>query len=217
MATRTSKTKITDAKIEEAYLKYLLTEGKMPHSVFQFADHLGITEAKFYEHFSSFEAIEKKIWESLIADTLSAIEQDANYENFNAREKLLSFYYTHLEVLKARRSFITLRWKGLKEGIKTPESLKAYKEHFLKFAKRITVEGINGDEIKERPFISDRYDQAFWFQLVFVIDYWLKDSSSNFEQTDAAIEKAVNLSFELLGESSLDRAIDFAKFLWQTK
>jgi AcrR family transcriptional regulator len=217
MATKTSKVKITPEKIEEAYLKHLLTQGKTPNSVFQFADDLGITEAKFYEHFSSFESIEKNIWERLITETLTAIEQDSNYENFNAREKLLSFYYTHLEVLKARRSFISLRWQGLKEGIKTPEALKAYKEHFLKFAKRITVEGINGDEIKERSFISDRYNQAFWFQLIFVIDYWLKDSSNNFEQTDAAIEKAVNLSFELLGESSLDRAIDFAKFLWQTK
>jgi LPS sulfotransferase NodH len=66
MATKTSKVKITPEKIEEAYLKHLLTQGKTPNSVFQFADDLGITEAKFYEHFSSFESIEKNIWERLI-------------------------------------------------------------------------------------------------------------------------------------------------------
>jgi hypothetical protein len=110
-----------------------------------------------------------------------------------------------------------LRWKGLKDNIKTPESLKSYKDHFLKYAKGIVSEGINTDEIKERMFISDRYDQAFWLKLVFVIDFWIKDTSPDFEQTDAAIEKAVNLSFELLSESTLDRAIDFVKFLWQSK
>lgn len=52
---------------------------------------------------------------------------------------------------------------------------------------------------------------------MFVVDYWIKDTSSGFEQTDAAIEKAVNLSFELLSESTLDRALDFVKFLWQSK
>jgi AcrR family transcriptional regulator len=215
--TRTTKAKITPKHIIDAYLKYVLTEGKQPASIFKFADDLGISEADFYSHFTSFESIEKHIWEDLMAETLKAIEKDSNYESFNAREKLLSFYYTHLEVMKGRRSFIMMRWTGLKEVMKTPDSLKSYKEHFLKFAKRIIVEGINGDEIKERQFISDRYDQAFWFQLVFVIDFWVKDTSADFEQTDAAIEKAVNLSFELLSESTLDRAIDFVKFLWQTK
>jgi hypothetical protein len=35
--------------------------------------------------------------------------------------------------------------------------------------------------------------------------------------SDAAVEKAVNLSFQLLGESAIDGAIDLAKFLWQSK
>ncbi|MEM9052740.1 MAG: TetR family transcriptional regulator C-terminal domain-containing protein [Bacteroidota bacterium] len=217
MATKTRKTKITPAKIQEEYLRHVLTEGKQPNSVFKFADDLGITEAEFYTYFSSFDSIEKGIWEGLMAETLEAIENDSNFENFNAREKLLSFYYTHIEILKGKRSFIQLRWVGMKDVVKTPEALKSYRENFLKFAKRIVVQGINGDEIKERPFISERYDQAFWFQLAFVVDFWLKDSSEGFDQTDAAIEKAVNLSFELLSESSLDRAIDFVKFLWQTK
>jgi len=220
MATKTkttAKPKMTPKRLIDAYLKYVLTEGKQPPSVFKFADDLGISEADFYSHFSSFESIEKGIWEGLMAETLTAIEKDSNYESFNAREKLLSFYYTHLEVLKGKRSFIMLRWSGLKDTMKTPDALKSYKEHFLKFAKRIIVEGINGDEIKERSFISDRYNQALWLQLVFVIDFWVKDTSADFEQTDAAIEKAVNLSFELLSESTLDRAIDFVKFLWQTK
>lgn len=215
--TRTTKAKLTPKQILDAYLKYVLTEGKQPSSIFKFADDLGISEAEFYSHFTSFESIEKGIWEELMAETLKAIAEDSNYESFNAREKLLSFYFTHLEVLKGRRSFITMRWTGLKEMMKTPDALKTYKENFLKFSKRVTVEGINGDEIKERTFISDRYNQAFWLQLVFVIDFWVKDTSDGFEQTDAAIEKAVNLSFELLKESTLDRTIDFVKFLWQTK
>lgn len=217
MATKTRKIKITPEKIQEMYLRYLLTEGKQPNSVFQFTDDIGIAEAEFYNYFSSFDSIENGVWEGLLVETLEAIENDANFESFNAREKLLSFYYTHIEILKAKRSFVQLRWAGMKDVVRTPEVLKSYREHFLKFAKRIVVQGINGDEIKERAFISERYNQAFWFQLTFVVDFWVKDSSKDFDRTDAAIEKAVNFSFELLGESSLDRAIDLFKFLWQTK
>jgi len=224
MATKTkstskasSKTKVTPKRIMDSYTKYLLLEGKQPPSVFKFADDLGISEREFYTHFTSFDSIEKKIWEDLMNETLHALEKDSKYANFNAREKLLSFYYTHIEVLKGKRSFIMMRWSGLKDNMKTPEPLRGYKDHFLKYAKSIIVDGINGDEIKERTFISDRYNQALWLQLLFVIDYWIKDTSTDFEQTDAAIEKAVNLSFELLSESTLDRAIDFVKFLWQTK
>lgn len=216
MATKTKK-KLKASDIVDAYFKYILIEGKQPASVFKFADDLGMTEAEFYNFFSSFEAIEKSVWEEMMVNTLTSLEKDSNYETFTAREKLLSFYFTHLEVLKARRSFIALRWPSFKSATKTPEALKAYKEHFLRFSKKIVVEGINGDEIKERQFISDRYNQAFWLQLIFVVDYWTKDTSTGFEQTDAAIEKAVNLSFELLSESTLDRALDFVKFLWQSK
>ena len=87
----------------------------------------------------------------------------------------------------------------------------------MDFAKDIVSEAIEKDEIKYRSMIAERYDQAFWFQLAFIVDYWCGDSSNGFEQSDAAVEKAVNLSFQLLGETALDGAIDFAKFLWQKK
>ncbi|MBC8081800.1 MAG: TetR/AcrR family transcriptional regulator, partial [Hymenobacter sp.] len=35
----------------------------------------------------------------------------------------------------------------------------------------------------------------------------------NFERTDAAVEKAVTLSFDLVGRNTLDSATDFVRFL----
>jgi AcrR family transcriptional regulator len=215
MATK-AKSKPSEKEIREAYIRHLLTHGHEPASVFVFADELGITESDFYNYFSSFEMIEEGLWKDLMMNTLETLEKDKSYAGFTAREKLLAFYYTHLEVLKNRRSFVKLRWKEVRKSPKVPKALKSYREHFLKYAKKIVVEAINNDEIKERSFISDRYDRALWLQLVFVVDFWTKDSSKDFEQSDAAVEKAVNLSFELLSESTLDKAIDFAKFIWQS-
>ena len=220
MATKTStrsKAKPTAASVTKAYLKYLLTHGKQPASVFAFADAEGMTEAYFYGFFSSFDALERKLWEGFMQDTIKAIQEDKSYEGFGSREKLLAFYYTHLQILLAQRSYVVMKWPRIKKSPKTPDWLKSYKDSFYNYVREIIAEAIESGEIKERPYLSERYDQAMWVQLMFVVDFWSKDTSEGFERTDAAIEKAVNLSFQLLGESSLDSLVDFAKFVWQSK
>lgn len=210
--------KWTSQKIEQAYIKTLLTEGKRPASVFAFADSIGISEEKFYSFFSSFDVIENAIFTEIISKTVKNVKSGEGYGSFTAREKLLTFYYAHIEQLKANRSLIALKWKEVKNNpVKTPAWLKGYRQVFLDFARQIVTEGIANEEIKERPFLSDRYDKAFWVQLAFVIHFWINDDSIDFERTDAAIEKAVNLSFQLLGDTTLDSFIDFAKFMWQSK
>lgn len=216
MATKT-KRKVSPQSIQDAFIKYLLTEGRTPPSVFAFAEELGMDEAEFYTFYSSFESVERAVWDELMKNTLKSLEEDPDYPDFSAREKLFSFFYTHLEVLKSKRSFVAMRWKQIAKSPKTPTSIKSYKEGFLKYAKQLITQAINNDEIKERAFISDQYYKALWYQLVFIVDFWIGDTSPDFEQSDAAVEKAVNLAFELLNESTIDRAIDFAKFIWQSR
>jgi hypothetical protein len=57
----------------------------------------------------------------------------------------------------------------------------------------------------------------FWIQIGFLLMFWKADNSRAFEQTDAAIEKSVNLAFDLIGKGAVDTAFDFAKFLFQIK
>ena len=51
----------------------------------------------------------------------------------------------------------------------------------------------------------------------FLLLFWRDDDSAGFEKTDAFVEKSVNLAFDLIGKGALDSAIDFAKFLYQSK
>jgi hypothetical protein len=51
----------------------------------------------------------------------------------------------------------------------------------------------------------------------FILLFWKEDDSAGFEKTDAAVEKSVNLAFDLIGKGAVDSAIDFAKFLYQNK
>ncbi len=216
MATKTTK-KPTAKTLTDAYIKRLLIHGERPKSVFAFADELGMSESEFYNFFSSFESLEEAVWKGFMEDTLKAIQKDENYAGFTAREKLLAFYFTHLEVLRENRSYVVMRWPEVKKSPKSPGWLKHYKEMYYEYVREVIAEGMEGGEIKDRKYLSERYDKALWVQLVFVVDYWCNDTSKDFENSDAAIEKAVTLSFQLLGESALDNALDFAKFIWQSK
>ena len=61
--------------------------------------------------------------------------------------------------------------------------------------------------------LEDNYGRIFLRQLQFILLFFVRDESANFERTDAAVEKAVTLSFDLVGRNTLDSAFDFGRFL----
>lgn len=203
--------------IKTAYKAYVLEHGQQPPSVFQFAKHQGMTEDRFYGYFNSFGALEKYLWKGLFDETASRLQADEMYAQFSAREKLLSFYYTWIEVLKLNRSFVIYTLRNIRKSDRSPEVLKLFRREFNIYVNELLGEGKETEEIVARPFISSKYDGGLWLQLLFVLNFWHKDESTGFEKTDAAIEKAVNLSFDLMGRSPVDTMFDFAKFIFQNK
>ena len=215
------------AKLKESYLDHLLEHGEAPPSVYQFTKRLKLEEAAFYEHYNSFTSLERAIWRDFFDQTLERIQADEVYREYSVREKLLAFYYTWIEVLKNNRSYVTFRVNqggpsnaarsAIRPGRPNTAVLSRFKEGFLDFANELIMEGKETDEVVDRPLVSNRYDEGLWQQVLFVLNFWVQDDSHNFERTDVAIEKAVNLSFDLMGRSAIDSAFDFARFLYQRR
>jgi len=206
---------VSAIEIRNAYRTYVLTEGKKPLSVFAFCKENGMAETDFYAFFGSFEGVEKSIWESYIVDTINRLGGDKDFALFTAREKLLTFYFSLAELLKSDRSFVVHQLKCAKFSGGSPIFLKRFKSAFEGWIEGILNEGKSTGEIAKRPFIDDRYSNVFWMHLLFVLNFWVRDDSPNFEKTDVAIEKSVTLAFDLIGKGVLDNALDFGKFLYQ--
>jgi AcrR family transcriptional regulator len=218
--TTTKKTAKKDLRklILEGFVNHVLENGSTPKSVFKFAKDLKMKEEEFYTYFTSFESIKSAIWVSIFESTLEQIESQEVFKEYSVREKFLSFLFTWIEELKKNRSYLLSLYQDKTQSMKSlPLDAKEFKEKFKDFAGEIILEGKETQEIANRPIISDRYDEALWLQAAFVFRYWLDDRSPRFEKTDAAIEKSVNLSFDLMGKSALDSFLDFAKFLYQNK
>jgi AcrR family transcriptional regulator len=213
-ATRRPKAAGKD-KIVTAYRKMLLKEGREPSSVFAFCEMLGLKEDEFYQHFGSFDAIGSEIWKGYLQSVSIRLQSDKNYKDFLIREKILAFYFTLAEVLREDRSFAILTLKEWKNPAIPPKALKGFKSEFDAWLAPILVEGKQSGEIAKRPLLDNRYDGLFWLHLIFILQFWTNDDSAGFEKTDAAIEKSVNLAFDLIGKGVLDNALDFGKFLYQ--
>ncbi|MDN3690762.1 TetR/AcrR family transcriptional regulator [Cyclobacterium jeungdonense] len=217
--TEKSKEQKTDRnKIIDAYINHVLETGKEPASVFKFTKELKMQEAAFYDHFNNFEAIKKAVWERVFEATIANLESQEVYKSYSTREKLLGFYFTWIEKLKTRRSYLLAVYgQTAFKDRNFPVELKGFKGRFKDFVNELIMEGKETEEIANRPYVADRYDDALWLQVLFIFRFWLKDDSPAFEKTDAAIEKSVNLAFDLMGKSAVDSFVDFAKFLFQSR
>lgn len=203
----------TAEQIKRGYVDYVLTNNERPKSVYSFAKKLKITEVDFYGFFSSFDSIEKLIWVELTTETIDTLQQQEPWLNYTSREKALSFFYSYLEVLKKHRSFIIYSLNASRIGLQTPEVLSGVKPIFENFASNIINEGLENGELADRKFLTKRYKDALWVQFGFIIRFWVNDDSAGFEKSDEAIERGINVIYDLFQYSPIDNLWEYGKFL----
>ncbi|WP_207421020.1 TetR family transcriptional regulator C-terminal domain-containing protein [Desertivirga brevis] len=200
-------------KLQDAYISHVLINGEHPKSVFVFAKENELAEEEFYKYYASFEAIDQDIWKGLLRLTIDEVKAQEVWPQYTSREKALSLFYSFFELLKSKRSFVVFSLKSSSKGLGSPSVLDKLKLEFEEFSADILLEGIESGELMDRAFISKKYKDALWMQFGFVLNFWIKDTSSGFEKTDEAIEKGLNVTFDLFQRSPLDNLFEYGKFL----
>lgn len=205
------------AELRNEFLLHLLRTGETPVTVYAFCEQLGKEEAEFYQHYGSFRAIEKDLWNEMFRKVESILNQDENYTHYSSYEKWLSFMYTFVEILKENRSYVMLRCEPLERKEFRPWFMEGMRNLFKAYIKDIIGGGLDTEEIASRPIITDRYHEVLWAQILYVVRVWVNDESEDFQVTDAAIEKTSALLFELMKKGPIDMLVDFVKFAYQHK
>lgn len=201
------------SKVRNAYLDYILTEGKNPTSVYQFAKTAGISEGDFYNHFSGFDGIGISIWKQLLDEVFSKLEQGPEWQTFGTQEKLLLFYFTVVQEFKNQRSYVEWCNRQWKNPLGDFPVRKFVNERLKQFFDERLEEGFQQNEIAQRKLVSKSYGSALILQFWMIVEFWLRDTSADFQDSDAFIEKSVQLGFSLMKESSLDKAVDLVRFM----
>lgn len=204
---------ITAQQIKNGYVDYVLNHNEKPKSVYSFSKKLKIKETDFYQFYTSFESIEKNIWFEITSETINTLKEQDIWNNYSSREKILAFFYSYTERLKGDRSFIIYSLQHNKDKFSSPTVLAGCKPIFINFAEEIINEGLDNGELADRRFLSKRYKDALWIQFIFILNFWINDDSEGFEKTDEAIEKGINVTFDLFQHSPIDNLFEYGKFL----
>jgi hypothetical protein len=209
------KKKISRDDIFTIYMDYVIKNEEKPTDIIDFCKETKINESDFLTHFSSFKKIEKAIFKELFLNSLEVLNESEEFSSFDAKNKVISLYFTFFENLSLNREFVVISLKGCKNQVHSFGILSSLQKSFIQFIDELNLSEsilpIEGLEKIQRNFIN----QSLWFQLFFTIKFWLDDTSASFEKTDIFIEKSINTSFELLENKFLKNAFDLGKFIYK--
>ena len=211
------ETKISKEKIISAYTKMILEEGKKPNSIYHFCQLLKIEETQFYQFFSSFEQIEESVFEHFFENTFELLTKSEDYSNYDAKTKVLSFYFTFFEQLTANRSLVLHLLNQEKNKLENLKKLIGLRKHYKNYIDSLGIETINIPQEQIQKIQQKSISEMAWIQMLMTLKFWMDDKSPSFEKTDIFIEKAVHASFDMLDVTPFKNIIDFGKFLWKEK
>ncbi|GAB4403260.1 MAG: hypothetical protein OHK0039_02190 [Bacteroidia bacterium] len=199
----------------QPYIDHVLAQGSRPASVYVFAQTLGSTERSFYAQYASFDALEQAVFRRYFDDAHQRLEGSPEFAGYSAREKVLGLFFTWFEILRDARSVVVFLDQSGDWYAPAAAYTAATKAPFKVLMKGILKSGTDAGEIADRLLLPGIYQDGLWAWALFLLRFWLSDTSPNFERTDVAIEKGVNFIFDLIQPNSLDSGVDLLRFLWQ--
>ena len=213
----TSKTlSLDENQIIALYMQDFLEHGEEPKTVYTFCKRNGFTDTEFFEHFGSIESLKQEVWVKFFENAVLTIAEEQAYASYTPKNKLLTLYFTLFEILTLNRSYVLATLKENKEGLKNLQQLKKMRNLFKDFVNNI-IQSDNPNNSKFKNATEPVYSEGSWIQFLFILKFWLDDSSKGFEKTDIIIEKSVNTVVDLLDTKPLANIIDLGKFLWKER
>ncbi len=206
-----------DLQIISLYMNDVLEMHEEPKNVFVFCKKHGIEESDFYSFFGSLDALKQDIWVKFFENAVAAIEKEPDFDSYSDKNKLLTLYFTLFEVLTLNRSYVLFSFQDNKEGLKNLKSLKQLRNHFKDYI-TTKIKAKTSEAFQKVAKITDPvYSEGAWIQFLFLLKFWIDDTSKGFEKTDVLIEKSVNTAVDLLDTQPLESLFDLGKFLWKEK
>jgi len=208
---------IDDYKIIYHYMNDVLQNNQEPKNIYVFCANHNINESDFYSFFGSFDALKQEIWLKFFENAISTIEKDESYDGYSDKDKLLTLFFTLFEILTLNRTYVMFSLKENKEGLKNLKYLKQFRNLFKNFVVDIIRKSATSGNEKFLKISEPVFSEGAWIQFLFILKFWIDDTSKSFEKTDVLIEKSINTVVDLLDTKQFENLFDLGKFLWKEK
>lgn len=208
---------IDDNYIISLYMNDILEDNHNTKNVYVFCKKNNIEEATFYSFFGSLDAVKQAVWTKFLENAISTLEKDANYDSYPNKNKLLSLYFTLFEILTLNRSYVVYSLMENKEGMRNIKDFKQFRINFKEFVQDFMDTSTSDSQGQVLKITKPIFSEGAWIQFLFILKFWMDDTSKSFEKTDIIIEKSVNTVVDLLDTKPLESLFDLGKFLWKER
>lgn len=208
---------LDDDQIITLYMNDVLENNGAAANIYIFCKKNNIEESQFYTFFGSFEAIRQSIWLKFFENSKAIMLREEGYALYSDKNKLLTLYFTLFEILTLNRTYIVYSLKENNQGLKNLADLKQFRNHFKDFITNTIQSDVEGKGSKVSKITKPVFSEGAWIQFLFILKFWMDDTSRGFEKTDIVIEKSVNTVVDLLDTKPLENLIDLGKFLWNER
>ncbi|MBU2973618.1 TetR family transcriptional regulator C-terminal domain-containing protein [Zobellia sp. B3R18] len=215
MVAKSKASKVTEDSIISMYMDYVLEHESVPKSIYKFCKQNKLSEADFYRLFGSVESLQKEIWNKFYTNTEALILKNEAYNNFSNKDKMLTFFYTFFEMLTLNRSYVLFALKEHNSPLKNLGQLKGLRKHVKSFAAELINDANANKNLKITKYNPQVFSKGAWLQFLFLLKFWMDDTSPGFEKTDVAIEKSIHTVFDIFDNTPLENILDFGKFLYK--
>lgn len=203
---------LSKLEIVDLYMEDSVKNGKLPKRLGSFCSHNNIEKEDFESHFEDFKSLEAYIFEVFYENTIKLLYDNEDFNEFEAQDKVLSFYYTFFELLTANKEYVKICLESKNKFAKIL-LYKDLREQYVHFIENINIDFID-IPVEQIEKAKDKViSNLSWFKFMLTIEYWLKDTSIANEKTDVLIEKSVHTAFQLLNTKPLESVLDLGKFL----
>ena len=197
-----SKIELTGAAVE-LYLEH------GAFSMKQLGEKTGKTASQIYALFPNKKSIFNYYYPSLVIRYRAMIEEIDDFGSYTVSEKLSNFIFTLFDMMGEHREFVEDTFNQMVFDKKKGSAF--YIETAATFKGFLTSDG--NIAVSAGFLMKDYFYEFVAKEYLYIIKYWLNDSSENYERTFALTDKLTGFLEELIYNKTIDKGFDLAKYL----
>jgi hypothetical protein len=202
-------------KIYSAYMDYVVKKHNEPKSVAHFCKKMGLSEKSFYKRFDDISELRNSIFSRFHYHTLKALHDSEDYDGLQTKDQVMVYYFSFFEILKLNEEYVHYALRKSKHKLNACHQLKEYRKDFINFIGEKKIRECIIPNHRVKTIHNRLVSESMWGELMFILQFWLKDKSKSSEKTDLMIEKTLTATFEMLEKEIPPSVIDFFKFVFK--
>lgn len=200
-------------KIEITWAAVDIYQEKGRVSIPDLVNKTKVSATEIYQFFPNKKAILSYYYPAMVIQYWAMIDEIEDFESYAISEKFSNFIYTMFDLMSEREDFVidTFDKYIFQKGSRS----EFHEETTSLFKEFLTTDG--NIAVSAGFFMGDFYYKTLSSQFLFLVKYWLNDSSIDKERTLALADKLSSLFEEIVYNKTFDKGFDLIKFVFGNK